>query len=326
MSAPEESHFLTRTRCPICRSEESSLKIVHRVSFAHSTLQNYFRSFYADFPEAVALLQKVDGDLEIVECTQCHSHHQRRLPKDDWLNQFYSRTIPSLDEPTGIDPYFVEQRAREWSMVLRYLDAQFGRQPRTLDYGCGPGQWLRFIGAYAADAHGCDVALDARSSVEKWGARFFPADGIAEQAPFDFIHTEQVLEHVSDPHGVISALANKLSPGGVLQIGVPFDPELKSKVEAPDWNASKNTPASMNALAPLEHLQHFSPQSFPILAERLGLEVLSTEGWALISPTEKRTAIEVARRRVAALLRRRQEEYHPYWRRAQTWFLQKPAL
>jgi 2-polyprenyl-3-methyl-5-hydroxy-6-metoxy-1,4-benzoquinol methylase len=88
---------------------------------------------------------------------------------------------------------------------------------------------------------------------------------------FHFINTEQVFEHLVDPMAELLRLASALRPGGLVRISVPNGTAVESRLSNPDWNAAKGSPRSLNAVAPLEHINCFNHRSLETLGVRAGL-------------------------------------------------------
>jgi SAM-dependent methyltransferase len=146
-----------------------------------------------------------------------------------------------------------------------------------------------------------------------------PAEG------FDFINTEQVFEHLPSPGDDLRRLVQALRPNGVLKIGVPYDPQLRRKLDCPDWIAAKNSPASLNAVAPIEHLNHFEPASLDALCSQAGLVRLSIRGWTLVCAGDAPTYRRPKQRLAMGLRKLTGDFYRPYFALTQTGFFQKPG-
>jgi SAM-dependent methyltransferase len=95
-----------------------------------------------------------------------------------------------------------------------------GRPVRVLDYGCGSGQIVALIRAKNIDAHGCDVFYDggnySNTSAEvaphlkRMEGNRIPFD----DASFDLVLSNQVMEHVPDLNIVVAEIHRVLKPGG----------------------------------------------------------------------------------------------------------------
>src|SRR5262249_52675458 len=139
----------------------------------------------------------------------------------------------------------------------------------VLDYGMGWGSWLQM-----AQAFGC-VAVGAELSATRAGA---PAPGIevvgADDLPegrFHFVNTEQVFEHLIRPTETADRLVAALRPGGLLRISVPNGRPVRALLAQPDWTAPKRSARSLNAVAPLEHVNCFTHEVLARLATTVGV-------------------------------------------------------
>lgn len=104
-------------------------------------------------------------------------------------------------------------------------DWVLGQSPRpdvrVLDYGCGAGEIVAELRKRGIEAFGCDVFYDGgdyssalgeglRDVVRRMDGNVIPF----EDASFDFVVSNQVMEHVADYDSVLSELERVLRPGG----------------------------------------------------------------------------------------------------------------
>lgn len=112
---------------------------------------------------------------------------------------------------------------------------------KVLDYGCGRGELVGLMRSRGLDAFGCDryyegndwsgdVPLPLRPYVLK-----MPTDRIPfEDASFDCVISNQVLEHVPDLESVAAELQRVMKPGGVaLHLFPGKDVWLEAHVKLP---------------------------------------------------------------------------------------------
>ncbi len=126
-----------------------------------------------------------------------------------------------------------------------------------LDYGCGPGDVLLLSNEAGLPATGIDSFPRSVAMAESRGLHVILGDERSEElkaASFDAILLQSVLEHVHDPVALLHRLEEKLTPGGILVLSAP-------------------TPCSDFWNDPT-HVRPFTPRSFRILGEILGLEVM----------------------------------------------------
>jgi methionine biosynthesis protein MetW len=104
-------------------------------------------------------------------------------------------------------------------VILETMPARPGA--RLLDLGCGDGQWTIEVARHSgADAvHGVEVMENAAAAARARGVEVLVADlssGLAplEDASFDVIHSNQVIEHVRDTDCFLREVRRLLRPDG----------------------------------------------------------------------------------------------------------------
>src|SRR5262249_13968817 len=95
---------------------------------------------------------------------------------------------------------------------------------------------------------------------------------------FDYIHLDQVLEHVIDPRALVGRLRNWLRPDGVLCIAVPQGSGTRRALR--NWRREFARPAmgKLVSVVPLLHLNCFCHANLRRLAEAGGLRSLKPPG------------------------------------------------
>lgn len=137
-------------------------------------------------------------------------------------------------------------RAHRWRTAensAAYLLPRLRPGDRLLDVGCGPGTLTADLARLVAPGQvtGIDVVAsvvgDAEAHAREAGvanAAFVIGDfrdaGL-EQASFDVVHAHQVLQHLGDPVGALSAMAGLAAPGGVV---AARDADYSAMTWAPD--------------------------------------------------------------------------------------------
>ncbi len=310
-----------RPACPACAEVKTEV-MIPTLDFGDATFRTYFEAFY---PEAVnAWLRRLGlppGELRC--CPRCGTMFHGIIPSASLLAEFYSELqTATFASAAPIDTYREEQRFNELMMVVRFLQPAVPR-PRVLDFGTGDGSWARLAAAAGCLVTATDTAENAFPALRACGIACLPAGALPEKE-FDVINSEQVFEHLPDPVAVVTMLAAALKPGGILKIGVPWDPALAEKLRAPDWSAAKDSPASLNAVAPFEHLNAFSPAGLEHLAGLAGLIPLHVFGFTLHDPRHPwRPGL---RGRLMRRLRDRLGQRHrPPYALAQTRFFLRPT-
>jgi SAM-dependent methyltransferase len=102
------------------------------------------------------------------------------------------------------------------------IDNSESRQIRVLDYGCGGGEIVKLLRAREVEAFGCDTFYGAAiySELENsalWGMAIVKMEENKIPFPdnyFDFLVSNQVIEHVEDLDKTLAEFQRVLKPGG----------------------------------------------------------------------------------------------------------------
>lgn len=98
---------------------------------------------------------------------------------------------------------------------------------RVLDFGCGEGQFLNSLQDRGWDTYGIEPSTSVAF------LRHHRLTSLPDDGTFDFVILHHVLEHVTDPLGLLRQLAASLREGGSLFVSVP---RLDTLPEHADFN------------------------------------------------------------------------------------------
>jgi SAM-dependent methyltransferase len=255
--------LVAREACPVCAAEEAQL--VLDLPYDREPISTYLDAFYGGRFD----ISLVEGErYELDRCMQCGLLYQRFVPRKPLLDTLYGSVALADQQDVG--------RARglpvrqSYSHQVEQMINYWGRDPstpRVLDFGSGTGLWLRMADAYGCEAHAAEVATGHVAHLEARGVTLHPADRLPVDS-FHFINAEQVFEHLVAPAEVIRRLARSLVTRGLLRISVPNGAGVASLLAEADWAASKGSPRSLNAIAPLEHINCFTRGSLIALGDQ----------------------------------------------------------
>ena len=161
----------------------------------------------------------------------------------------------------------------------------------VLDVGCGSGSALDNAKRAGLETYGIEPSPSAATAASAKGHKIFPV--LLEQmdaawnGKFDLISFNQVLEHVSDPVGLIRGCVRLLSPRGVIAITVPSATGMLGLCPWLEHNW------------PPHHLSRWKVKDFYRLANRTGLRVLKAGGQPLEGRDLKSILLEHRKRCLA---------------------------
>ena len=162
--------------------------------------------------------------------------------------------------------------------ILRDYLARFGELPadaRILEIGCGTGHNLPMLREFG-EVEAIEIDPEARTiASERLGRQVgdapLPVLPGVDRGAFDLIAVLDVVEHIEDDVGALTAMAACLKPGGKVLITVPAHPWMWSAHDVVNHHHRRYTKASLRqaiAAAGLkpEKLGYFNSLLFPLAA------------------------------------------------------------
>ena len=158
------------------------------------------------------------------QCAACGSVYMNPRPDVSEFGRIYPSTYHSLNFSERGASLVHNVRSRlEATRLLRYCEGVLS-DARILDVGCGDGfhlQLLREFGEDTWNLEGVDIDSRAVEMAAKKGLKIHEGTIEDLELPedhYDVVYTIQTVEHVADPHGMLSAIHRVLKPGGRLVI------------------------------------------------------------------------------------------------------------
>jgi SAM-dependent methyltransferase len=199
---------------------------------------------------------------DLLRCEGCGTVTVDPFPTPEELTAFYQ----SYKGTTNYRAKEGKKIARATRRIARLREMTPGKT--FLDVGCNYGFTVKAALSLGLDAKGIDIDETAvNASRESFGAQYFQTIAVQDYAhqghKADIIYTSEVIEHVPDPDAFVDAIANILSPGGVLYLTTP---------EAGHWRIPRNF-LKWDAVMPPEHITYFTRLGITRLLNAHGLTV-----------------------------------------------------
>ncbi len=196
---------------------------------------------------------------DIVQCKDCGFVFTNPRPDDIEIGKYYSSPeYMSHNSHSGGLIQHIYRYARKYMMrkKLEIIQQSVNKKQdfSLLDFGCGTGDFLKYIQSHEIMAEGIEPDAQARAVAKSVNQlNIFSIEDAAALLPgkYDVITLWHVLEHVHDLHAQIALFNVWLKPGGVLMIAVPNIESLDAKKYGKYWDA----------LDVPRHLYHFSPNT-----------------------------------------------------------------
>ena len=265
--------FERRGECPACASQR--FRNIYEAAYDKPPLRDYLVEFYSN--QGGVEFEFLNGvNYVLCECDICGMIFQRDIPNAALMRRLYeqwidpSKVIDLRDEEDSLEYYTLH--AQEIMQIISY----FNKLPSSLsffDYGMGLGKWALMAKAFGCESYGADLSEECIDLAKSSGIKIISWDEIPEHR-FDFINTEQVLEHLPRPLDTLRHLKTALKPGGILKVSVPNTNDIDRRLKIMDWKSPKYSRNSLNAVAPLEHINCYRRSSLHKMAEEADMEVV----------------------------------------------------
>ncbi|MES3109511.1 class I SAM-dependent methyltransferase [Sphingomonas aurantiaca] len=261
--------FVERRECPACRSQD-------RVTLVDTPLDGPVIGPVVGQYYRIDPAQLAGGRFFVVECTSCATIYHAQVGGDDLLVTLYDIWLNEVGDPgdkkalAWLAAHPRHSRDGHEVMTAAALLGAPLRGFKTLDFGMGMGLWAGIAKDLGCDSHGFDLSETRMQDARARGIHTIVYDRIPG-SQFDFINTEQVMEHVTEPQAVMETLSRGLRKGGLLKISVPAQGDVRAslaRVRAGEIVASKD----IMPVAPLEHVNALSSIGIERLGRSFGLK------------------------------------------------------
>ena len=160
----------------------------------------------------------------------------------------------------------IYQTVKKLSLKNKYqLVLKENNNPNLLDFGCGTGDFVKFLQTKNVNAVGVEPSQTARTIANKKEIKVVERLDQLNNQTFDIITLWHVLEHIPDYQKLIKELKTLLNPNGVIIIAVPNFKSFDAQFYKEYW-AAYDVP---------RHLWHFSQTSIKNLATQFNFKVKS---------------------------------------------------
>lgn len=199
---------------------------------------------------------------DMVRCRGCGFVYASPLPTGD-LVALYT----DLD-----DPDYAAGHAYRLQQMEHLLGQVIARAPAirsVLDVGAGTGLMVEAARRRGLSSEGVEPSHRAVADAQRRGIALHqglhPHPALATRT-FDLVTAVDVIEHVTDPLGLLRSLAASLSPDGWLVVTTPDVDSIAARLLPRRWWHFR-----------LAHVSFVSPRAMAVAAERVGLRLVARE-------------------------------------------------
>ena len=192
----QNNFFSYLDKCPVCNS--ISFKEIYHTPYTSNPIKKYLENFYSGKVDFKYLDQAF---YHLYECKECGLIFQNEIPNDILMEVLYEKWIDPqetfLQHQKNDDIFLYSAYAQEISIIIEY----FQQSPSKLDifdFGMGWGKWSLMAKGFGCNSYGIELSIDRIKYAKSNGVKVITWDEIPKHS-FDFINSEQVFEHLSNP-------------------------------------------------------------------------------------------------------------------------------
>ena len=218
-----------------------------------------------------------DIEFEIYRCSQCGTGFLNPPPHNGLLSRIYECSGHALTSPVTLKEILKTEKRSPNSTVDSERISRHARRmdesgnSRALDIGSGYGFFTKALRSEGYESVSINPGRYENEVFKKMnGSMPLPImfEDYHDDRKFGVILMSQVLEHIVNPRGAVSRVAELLTDGGVFACAVPNFSAFTVKILGTRDNACLWVP---------EHVNYFTANGLSQLLNRCGLEVEYTE-------------------------------------------------
>ncbi len=212
--------------------------------------------------------------LHLARCGACGIEFQHPRPVFEQLAAAVYTDDYHPEGHAAVDRFRERTFARQMDRLERYVSR---RPAALLDVGCGAGAFLGYARTRGWAVAGTDIHVT--ENARRHGSRFWEGqlpDIDFDDARFDAVRLNHVLEHTQDPLRELRQARRVLSDDGVLLIGVPNVAGLSIRLKSLQSRLGLKR-RRWKHYGALHHLWFFTPQTLAALVEAAGFAVTHWE-------------------------------------------------
>ena len=258
-------NLIERLECPFCKNNE--FKTLYKIKHCDEKLKKFISEYYKS-----NFLSKILENCiyEICECFNCGGLFQKYEP-DEKLSDFLYDKIISLENSFEKKNNYLEKNRNKLKQDLLMITSMPFKNKdsiKILEFGSGWGSWSKFMKSQSLNITTCEFSDSRHKHLLKNNINNIKnIDEIKDK--FDFIYSEEVLEHISSPLNILNKLSKLLKTNGYMFHRFPSSYNFKKKLN------TKYIPGK-DCAHPLEHLNIFNKKSFLKMCEINNLQLCNS--------------------------------------------------
>lgn len=265
--------FEKRNNCPVCLC--NNFTTLYTEKFTEGDTKTFLEKYYGTELNLHAFGEE---KFTLLRCKDCTLIFQQNILSPEGMEALYEKIIDpqkSLNKRKRAKNKFYKNLLNDASVISSFYPSILPSDISVLDFGMGWGHWCLAAKAWGYDVMGAELSEKRLEFAKKEGIDNCDPYNLRFENYFDYINTDQVFEHLSDPLYAITKLSKALKINGIIKIFVPnTNRDYLAKL-------TRNWVPRKDSFHPLEHINCFNRKSLNTLAKNCSLKPVELSNPAL---------------------------------------------
>ncbi|HVG42632.1 MAG TPA: class I SAM-dependent methyltransferase [Chitinophagaceae bacterium] len=265
------SFFIKRENCPVCGGSDVEILIERSIQdkdfIKFIELEpTYKENFYNDLKKGVLK----DQIFKAVKCSRCSFIFQQFVLNETGMGKLYNEWLDHAEVMSIINSANRVLHDQRFAERINYVKRHFKNEKiNILDWGAGLGHFCLVAKKMGnVNVYAYDFSNEKNRHLEEAGI-IVKNEQELDLKFFHFINIDQVLEHVSDPVGLLTGCTKYLREDGIIFISTPLCNTIEKKLK--NNNLDRET---FEQLSPHQHINAFTNQTLKGIGKEVGLKTL----------------------------------------------------
>ena len=255
--------LIERKSCPICESENIiNQKSIFKKDKIIKFLEDYYKKKLPD-------IIYNEYEYQIMKCNHCKLIFQKFICDERSSDYLYEHLIDkdeSLNKKKNLSFIDFKEYILDMCLISKLFQKK-SKDIKILEFGTGWGFWSRLAKSLNYQIDGIEISDSRIKYINEHNINI--SKKIDQTKKYDFIYSNQVFEHLTNPREELIKLLSVLNQNSYLLIKVPSSFLFKQREYFKKYSYK-------DSLFPLEHINLYNKQVFNFLCTKHNLTICNS--------------------------------------------------
>jgi 2-polyprenyl-3-methyl-5-hydroxy-6-metoxy-1,4-benzoquinol methylase len=256
--------LIKRKNCCFCGSID--LINIFSLSYRNKNLSNFLNTYYS---KRLPIKKIKKFKYNLLKCLKCTGIFQENIPNKNFMFNLYNKYICDKESLKKKENLY-NKNLRKYFIEAKLIKKIFNKNPRNisiLEFGAGWGFWAQFMKSLNFKIKCFEISNKRISYMKKNKLQVIKNISKLNEK-FDFIYSDQTLEHLPNPKEVLEIFDKLLKKGGYIFLEFPSSFLFEYKL-------NKNYIPKKDCAHPLEHINLINRKSLNCMITSTSLKIIN---------------------------------------------------